>query len=145
MLHNFWMSDYSYSCSGDMAFFPPLSTKAGISSCFILVHPLGLFYLCSYLGSLWFWLFSATQEEIKKNPSSSFPGLANAKVPSTKSVSTLSFSSDSLSPPLMTLVSSSRVWEIPNVLTHIRVFVYSRCAISIPILSCYQSTGLPGS
>ena len=55
-----------------MAFFPPLSTKAGISSCFILVHPLGLFYLCSYLGSLWFWLFSATQEEIKK-PKFKFP------------------------------------------------------------------------
>ena len=69
----------------------------------------------------------ATQEEIK-NLSSSF-----GKCQSTL-YSALSFSSDSLSPPLTTLVSSSSIWEIPNVLAHIRVFVYSRCAISIPIL-----------
>lgn len=137
MLHNLWMSDYSYNFSRYMTFFPPLSTEAGISAFwkkhgYLSSSPFRSLlsrYWCTYFGSLWFWFFSATQEEMK-NPSSGFPGLANAKAPSTRrSVSTLGFSSD--------LVSG--LWEIPYVPVHIRLSVCSWvCNIYYGTFSCYQ-------
>lgn len=81
----------------------------------------------------------ATQEEIK-NPSSSFPGLTNAKPSTRKSVSTLNFSSDSLSPPLNWLWFPPPASEkyLMFYSSHKVICVFQVCNICSNTFGCYQ-------